>query len=61
MYGGNSIHVGKTLKMLGITHLSSDQDSNSAEHYLKRAHKILQDQGNPKIVKEIKGKLAQIK
>ncbi len=37
------------------------EDSNEAEKYLKQAQKILQDQGNAKLVKEIKSKLTQIK
>ena len=39
----------------------SEQEINSAEHYLKRAQKILQDQGNNKLVKEIKSKLSTLK
>ena len=60
VYGPNSLHVGKTLKMLGLVFVS-EQDLNSAEHYLKRAQKILQDQGNAKLVKEIKSKLSTLK
>lgn len=53
--------MGKTLKMLGINFMSKENETNSAEHYLKRALKILQEQGNTKLVKEIKGKLLAIK
>lgn len=51
VYGNNSVHVGKTLKMLGIVFMESGNDSSSAEHYLKKAQKILQEQGNAKLVK----------
>lgn len=60
VYGPSSIHVGKTLKMLGLV-FASEQEINSAEHYLKRAQKILQEQGNAKLVKEIKSKLSTLK
>jgi hypothetical protein len=42
VYGAGSVHVGKTLKMLGLVYMSSENELNSAEHYLKRALKILQ-------------------
>lgn len=61
MYGPSSIHVGKTLKMLGLNFMGKENEANSAEHFLKRALKILQEQGNTKLVKEIKGKLLAIK
>jgi uncharacterized protein HemY len=60
VYGPNSSQVGKTLKMLGMVFMNQ-QEYNSAEHYLKRAQKILQEQGHAKLVKEVKAKLAQIK
>jgi hypothetical protein len=47
--------------MLGTVYMNSDQDSKSAEHYLKRAQKILHENGNTKLVKEIKNKLQSIK
>jgi hypothetical protein len=37
--------------MLGIAHMNDQNGINEAEHYLKRAQKILQDQGNAKMVK----------
>ena len=46
--------------MLGLVYVSSDEVS-SAEHYLKRALKVLQDQGNLKLVKEVKLKLSALK
>lgn len=55
------MHVGKTLKMLGINFMLKENDTNSAEHYLKRALKVLQEQGNSKLVKEVKTKLAALK
>jgi len=39
--------------MLGLV-FASEQEFNSTEHYLKRAQKILQEQGSAKLVKEIK-------
>ena len=60
MYGGSSLHVGKTLKMLGEVY-SKEGETSSAEHYLKRAQKVLQEQGNHKLVKEVKHKIAQLK
>jgi len=53
--------VGKTLKMLGLVFMSNEQEANSAEHYLKRAQKIFQEQGNAKLAKEIKSKLTAVK
>jgi hypothetical protein len=38
-----------------------NKNVNDAEHYLKRAQKILHEQGYPKLVKEIKTKLAYLK
>jgi hypothetical protein len=55
------MHVGKTLKMLGLNFMTKENEANSAEHYLKRALKILQEQGNSKLVKEIRAKLSTIK
>jgi ABC-type metal ion transport system substrate-binding protein len=55
------MHVGKTLKMLGINFMQKENETNSAEHYLKRALKVLQEQGNAKLVKEVKSKLAALK
>ncbi len=46
--------------MLGLVFID-DQESNNAEHYLKRSQKIMQEQGNTKIVKEIKTKLSSLK
>lgn len=60
IYGPNSSQIGKTLKMLGTVFMV-EQEYNSSEHYFKRAQKILQEQGNAKLVKEVKAKLAQIK
>ena len=51
MYGSGSVHVGKTLKMLGVVFMEKENEFSSAEHYLKKAMKILQDQGNAKLVK----------
>lgn len=45
--------------MLGLVYLP--EDPTEAEKYLKQAQKILLEQGNARLVKEIKGKLAQLK
>ena len=46
--------------MLGLVYVNIDEVS-SAEHYLKRAQKVLQEQGNGKLVKEVKLKLSALK
>ena len=60
VYGENSTQVGKTLKIIGAIHINNNE-ANDAEHYLKKAQKILHQQGQVKLVKEIKSKLAYIK
>ena len=50
------MQVGKTMKVLGSVHMKNS-NINEAEHYLKKAQKILHEQGMPKLVKEIKVKL----
>lgn len=52
--------MGKTLKVLGTVHMRN-KNTNEAEHYLKKAQKILHEQGHPKLVKEIKTKLTLLK
>ena len=54
------MHVGKTLKMLGLVFMG-EGEGGSAEHYLRRAQKILQEEGSGKLVKEIKVKLGVLK
>ena len=48
------------MKVLGTVHLSN-KNLNEADHYLKKGQKILHEQGFPKLVKEIKAKLAILK
>lgn len=55
------MHVGKTLKMMGLNYFQIEKEISSAEHYLKLALKIFQEQGNGKLSKEIKAKLGSIK
>jgi hypothetical protein len=38
-----------------------NKNVGEAEHFLKRAQKILHEQGYPKLVKEIKTKLSYLK
>ena len=60
IYGENSVQVGKTMKVLGTVNLSV-KNMTEADQYLKKAQKILHEQGYPKLVKEIKSKMAILK
>ena len=54
------MHVGKTLKMLGEVY-GKEGENGAAEQCLRRAQKVLQEQGNHKLVKEVKSKITQLK
>jgi hypothetical protein len=60
VYGENSTQVGKTLKLLGTVHMRT-KNTGEAEQNLKKAQKILHEQGYPKLVKEIKTMLLHLK